>query len=276
MAKIINFAPTGTQTNNKNSYAPLSPNKIVEEVHFVFEKGLITMVHIHARDEEYNNSYKAKDYAPIIEGIRKHCPGLCICASLSGRYFPEFERRSEVIELQPDMGSLTMSSLNFPTGPSINSTDMILRLIEKMETYGVIPEIECFDYGMLNYSKYLLNKNIIKPPYYINMIFGNMYNSQIDDANIVKKPIENGIVCYGGIGKMQLKANILGIMYADGARVGLEDNLYIREKEKATNLQLLERTKTIIEMMDESIMSPSDFTLSLGYKNKKLGYTGKE
>lgn len=275
MAKVINFAPTGTQTTRLNSNAPLSHNEIVEEVHSVFEKGLITMVHIHARDEEYNNSYKAKHYAPIIEGIRKHCPNLCICASLSGRYFPEFERRSEVIELQPDMGSLTMSSLNFPSGESVNSPDMIIKLIEKMEAYGVIPEIECFDYGMLNYSKYLLNKNIIKPPYYINMIFGNMYNAQIDDANIVRKPIENAIVCYGGIGKAQLKANALGIIYADGVRVGLEDNLYIKDKERATNLQLLQRTQSLIETMGETIMSPSDL-LSLGYKNKKLGNTRKE
>jgi 3-keto-5-aminohexanoate cleavage enzyme len=275
MAKIINFAPTGTQTTRQNSNAPLSQNEIVEEVHSVFEEGLITMVHIHARDEELKNTYKVEFYAPIIEGIRKHCPHLCICVSLSGRYFSEVDKRSEVLSLKPDMGSLTMSSLNFPSGASVNSGETIIELVENMDKWGVIPEVECFDYGMVNYTKYLMNKGILKPPYYVNMIFGNLFSSQIDDPNIVKKPFDNAVVCYGGIGKVQLKANLLGLVYADGVRMGLEDNLYIKDKEKATNLQLLKRLKTIMDEMGENVMSTLDF-LSLGYGNRKLVGIGKK
>ena len=132
MSKIINFAPTGTQTNKDNSFAPLTPNEIIEEVHEAYELG-ITLTHIHARDPiTLDNTYKKNVYREIIEGIRKHCPDLCICVSLTGRLFPEFEKRSEVLELLPDMGSLTMSSLNFPRGASVNEPDMILKLIEKM------------------------------------------------------------------------------------------------------------------------------------------------
>lgn len=275
MKKIINFTPTGTQPTRENSEAPLSPNEIIEEVHEAYDIG-ISMVHIHARDEQLQNTWRPEIYEKIITGIRKHCPNLVICASLTGRNFPEFERRSAVIELMPDMGSLTMSSLNFPKGASINEPDMILRLIEKMEMYGVIPEIECFDSGMLNYVNYLINRRILKGPHYINVILGNMYNGQCDLSTVTsildKKP-QDSVMCLGGIGKFQLKANMLGLMYADGVRVGLEDNLYYIDKGLATNVKLLKRIHRMMDELSVGLVSNNQFYLQ--YANK-TNNTGKE
>lgn len=267
MNKIINFTPTGTQTTRENSYAPLTPNEIIEEVHEAYELG-ITLTHIHARDPiTLENTYKKEVYRDIIEGIRKHCPDLSICVSLTGRLHPEFEKRSEVLELYPDMGSLTMSSLNFPKGASVNEPKMILKLIEKMEHYGVIPEIECFDSGMLNYTNYLIEKNILKFPHYINVILGNIYNSQSDISSVASvlynKP-KNSIICFGGIGKDQLKANVLGLLYGDGIRIGLEDNLYFKEKEKTKNITLLNRINKIMNEMNLTSMKPSEFKKLIG------------
>jgi len=271
MKKIINFTPTGTQTNRENSKAPLLPNEIIEEVHQAYEMG-ITMVHIHARDpKDFSNTYKKDVYQPIIEGIRNHCPNLTICVSLTGRLHPEFEKRSEVLELKPDMGSLTMSSINFPKSASVNEPEMILKLIEKMDQYGVIPEIECFDSGMVNYTNYLIKKGILKGPHYMNIIFGNIYNAQIDTAtlsSITNNLPPNTKVCFGGIGKDQLNSNILGLIYADGVRIGLEDNLYIRNKELTTNLELLSRMHKIMLQMELSVLTPLEFK-QLGYGNKK-------
>lgn len=272
--KIINFTPTGTQTTRENSYAPLLPNEIIEEVHNAYELG-ITMTHLHARDPKtFINSYKKDFYLPIIEGIRKHCPDLVICVSLTGRLYPEFEKRSEVLSLYPDMGSLTMSSLNFPGGASNNDPSMILQLIEAMKIHGVNPEIECFDSGMLNYVKYLCNKGILPDSIYINMIFGNMFNAQSDvhtlSSIIANKP-DNSLMCFGGIGKDQLKSNVLGLLYADGIRIGLEDNIYYSDKNKATNKELLIRSHKIIESLGLEIMPPSEFK-SLGFGNKKMKY----
>jgi uncharacterized protein (DUF849 family) len=274
--KIINFTPTGTQPTRANSLAPLLPNEIIEEVHQAFELG-ITLVHIHARELiGLNNTYDKNIYELIINGIRKYCPRLSICVSLSGRIFPEFEKRSEVIELYPDMGSLTMSSLNFPLGASINEPDIILKLIDKMKQFGVIPEIECFDSGMLNYTNYLIKKRILSQPYYINMIFGNIYNVQSDITSIAaisnNIPKENTVVCFGGIGKDQLRSNIMGLLYADGVRIGLEDNLYFRNKELATNIELLTRTHDIIKLLNYEILSPVEFQ-NLGFKNQIKCYT---
>ena len=271
MKKIINFTPTGTQTNRDNSKAPLLANEIIDEVHEAYELG-ITMVHIHARDpKDLSNTYKKDVYRPIIEGIRKHCPDLPICVSLTGRLHPEFKKRSEVLELYPDMGSLTMSSINFPKSASVNEPEMILRLIEKMDQYGVIPEIECFDSGMINYTNYLIKKGILKGPHYMNVIFGNIYNAQIDPAtlsSITNNLPLNAKVCFGGIGKDQLNSNVLGLIYGDGVRVGLEDNLYIRNKELTTNLELLSRVHRIMNEMELNILTSKEFK-ELGYVNKK-------
>jgi uncharacterized protein (DUF849 family) len=271
MNKIINFTPTGTQTTRDNSFAPLLPSEIIDEVHEAYEYG-ITMVHIHARDPEtLNNSSDKNHYRPIIEGIRKHCPDLSICVSLTGRFEPNIDRRTEVLELLPDMGSLTMSSLNFPTGESINSPDTILKLIEKMKVYGVTPEIECFDSGMLNYTNYLIKKGVLTGPHYINVILGNMYNAQSDVASlnsIIQNKPNNSLLCLGGIGKEQLSSNLLGLLYADGIRIGLEDNLYYTDKVKTTNVKLLQRIRKIMDEMGLGVISPLNFK-NLGYGNKK-------
>jgi uncharacterized protein (DUF849 family) len=270
MYRIINFTPTGTQTTRDNSFAPLLPNEIIEEVHSANELG-ISIVHLHARDEKtLNNTYKKETYQKIIEGIKKHCPDLLICVSLTGRNFPELEKRTEVLQLYPDMGSLTMSSLNFPTGASINQPETIISLIKEMDKYGVQPEIECFDSGMLNYTNYIISKNILKPPYHINVILGNIYNGQCDFGTLstIKSNLPtNSYTCLGGIGSQQLKSITYGLLDFDGVRIGLEDNLYFKDKEKTTNIELLKRLHRIMGELDVTHYT-SDELRQRGYGNR--------
>ena len=270
MKKIINFTPTGTQTTRENSYAPLEENEIIDSVIEANEIG-ITLVHLHARDENLQNTYKVKHFSTIVDGIRKYCPELVICVSLSGRDFPEIEKRTEVLQLMPDMASLTLSSLNFQTGASINQPDIILQLIEHMNNWGVIPELECFDTGMVNMVNNLISKNILIPPYYFNIILGNLYNSQSDIlsvANIKHQIPKNSITTIGGIASQQLKSNIYGLVEFDGIRVGLEDNLMFRKGERATNSELLKRVHRIMTELDLDVMSSNEFR-KLGYENRK-------
>ena len=269
--KIINFTPTGTQTTRDNSFAPLLPNEIIEEVHSAYEVG-ISIVHLHARDEETKNTYKKEVYQKIIEGIKKHCPDLLICVSLTGRNFPEVEKRTEVLQLYPDMGSLTMSSLNFPSGTSINQPETIISIIKEMDKYGVQPEIECFDTGMLNYTNYIISKNILKPPYHINVILGNIYNGQCDFGTLssIKSNLPtNSYTCLGGIGSQQLKSTTYGLLDFDGIRIGLEDNLYYKDKEKATNIELLKRAHRIMNELDITHYTSNELR-EKGYGNKLI------
>jgi len=145
----------------------------------------VTMVHIHARDEQSGlPTWKPEVYANIIEGIRRFVPELIICVSTSGRNFKTFEERSACLQLdgalKPDMASLTLSSLNFNKVESVNSPEMILKLVEEMNLHGIKPELEAFDIGMINYAHYLIKKGMLTPPYYFNLLMGNIACAQAD------------------------------------------------------------------------------------------------
>lgn len=269
---IVNFTPTGmVPTKAMNPHVPISVQEIIEEVHQAYELG-ITIAHLHARDEEGEPTYKREVYAKIMAGVRTHCPDLVICLSLSGRNFNEFEKRSQPIELMPDMGSLTLSSLNFTRQASVNSPDMIMQLSEKMNQYGVHPELEVFDLGMIQYGKYLIQKNLIQPPYYFNIIFGNIagMQSQFHSMGAVMMDLpDTSYWAFGGIGDQQLKANTMAIAMGGGVRVGLEDNLYYdaAKSRLATNLDLIRRIKEIASLFERRIMAPATFG-ALGFYNR--------
>ncbi|TFV94697.1 3-keto-5-aminohexanoate cleavage protein [Algoriphagus kandeliae] len=250
---IINFCPTGMVPQKiMTPYVPISPTEIIEQTHQAYEIG-ITIVHLHAREEDGTPSYKKSIYQEVFEGVRKHCPDLIICGSTSGRNFPEFEKRSEVIELQPDMCSLTLSSLNFLRQASINSPDMIIQLAEKMNNYGVVPELECFDLGMINYGKYLIKKGILKGPYYWNLLFGNIAGFQASISHIgqaIHEISSDHQIALAGLGEFQLPVNSIAIAEGLGVRIGLEDNIYWDpgRKKLATNLELLRRVHDLIDI----------------------------
>ena len=259
-------------TKEMSHLVPIGVDEIVEEVHAAYEEG-ITLVHLHARDEKGEPTYKNAVYIKIVDGIRKYCPSLVICISLSGRNFNEFEKRSEPLELYPDMGSLTLSSLNFAKQASINSPDMIQALLEKMNSYGVSPELEVFDLGMINYGKYLEEKKMLNGPLYFNIIFGNIAGMQADlssmAASLQALP-RDANWAFGGLGPQQLIANTVAIAMGGGVRIGLEDNLFFDKAKnvKASNIDLIKRVKALASVHERSIMNPTEFG-NLGFYNKK-------
>ncbi len=281
---IINYAPTGVVPNKESTpYVPISVEEIIEDVQKAYEHG-ITIVHLHARDVETGESSCNKEiYADIIGGIRKFAPDLVICVSLSGRNCPDFEKRSEPLdlirELKPDMGSLTLSSLNFTGQASMNSPQMVQALAKKMMSLGVMPELEAFDLGMVNYMKYLIRKDFIKPPYYINLFFNNIAGVQADFLHVgmmIRDLPQNTYWSLAGIGTSQLQLNSMAIFAGSGVRVGLEDNIYFDNKNKrlATNSELIERVHVLAEISGRKILEPSEFrrifNLKEGYGNYGL------
>lgn len=266
MKTIINFCPTGmVPTKSLNRHVPISPTEIIEQTHEAFEQG-ITIAHLHARDDDEQPTHKKSVYYKIVEGVRKNCPGLIICCSTSGRNIPLFEHRSEVIELYPDMCSLTLSSLNFLRTASINAPDTIMALLDKMLAYGVHPELECFDLGMINYGKYILKKKNIDHPCYWNLIFGNIAGFQPTFSQIgaaVQEVPDGHFISLGGIGTMQLKANGMAIASGLGVRVGLEDNIWFDGERtiKASNMSLLTRIHRLMELHGTSLMTSEELGL---------------
>jgi 3-keto-5-aminohexanoate cleavage enzyme len=271
---IVNFCPTGMiPMKEMTPFVPISSNEIIEQVHQANEIG-ISIAHLHAREENGMPSYRKNIYRDIFEGIRKHCPDLILCGSSSGRNFSEFEKRSEVIELKPDMCSLTLSSLNFLKQASVNTPDMIVRLAEKMKDFGVVPELECFDLGMINYGHYLINKEIIEGPYYWNILFGNIAGFQANFNHIASALSEipnDHFVSLAGIGEAQLPVNSAAIALGYGVRIGIEDNIWWDKKKtiKCTNIELVNRVHNLIEINQNEFFSASELG-KLGFYNRKL------
>lgn len=266
MNVIVNFTPTGMiPTKKMTPHVPVSINEIVDEVHEAFEIG-ISMVHLHARDETTGEpTYKGEVYRNIIEKIRAFSRELVVCVSLSGRRFREFSHRSEPLQLdgecKPDMGSLTLSSLNFNHMESVNSPEMIQSLAVEMKRRGILPELEAFDAGMINYAKYLERKGMLQPPHYFNLIFGNISCAQADMLHaglMVKDLPPNSYWSFGGVGNSQLPMNSLSLIHGWGVRVGLEDNIWFdRERTRlARNADLLRRIHAIADSQDRMIMRP--------------------
>jgi len=256
---LLNFTPTGMiPTKEMTSHVPIKPEEIVEQVLDATELG-VNMVHLHARELDNGRpTYKKEIYAEIINGIRKKNKDLILCVSTSGRDFPEFDKRSECLdldgELKPDFASLTLSSLNFNKQASINAPQMIQALLGKMLEKNIKPELEAFDLGMINYAKYLIRKGLLNPPYYYNMILGNIACAQADMLHLglmVRELPESSIWSVGAIGEYQLKMNIMSILSGGGVRVGLEDNIwYDQERTRlATNRDLVERIMSIARVL---------------------------
>jgi 3-keto-5-aminohexanoate cleavage enzyme len=284
---IIDFTPTGLiPTKSQTPYIPITVSEIIEDIHAAWELG-ITKVHLHARDVQSEKPTFKKDvYAAIIEGVRAFAPYLVICVSLSGRTFSKFEERSEALELdgslKPDMGSLTLSSLNFNKIASVNSPDMIQELASKMQKLGIVPELEAFDAGMINYAKYLIKKGLLDPPYYFNLLLGNVACAQADllHAGIMVRDLpENSIWSFAGIGDQQLTMNSVAIAIGGGVRVGLEDNIWFDSSRTilARNIDLLKRIHVLAEANGRKLMTSTEFRkkMNLESGNGKYGRANK-
>jgi 3-keto-5-aminohexanoate cleavage enzyme len=283
---IVNFTPTGmVPTKNKTPHVPVTYSEIIEDVNKAWEMG-ITIVHLHVRDEISEEAdYKKEAYAKIIQGIRKFAPELIICISTSGRKYSEFEYRADALQLdgclKPDMASLTLGSMNFIAQASVNDPAMVKNLAQEMMKRGIKPELEAFDTGMINYSKYLIKKGFLKPPYYFNLLLGNIATAQASllHAGLMLNEVpEQSIISFGGIGKHQIKMNALAISMGYGVRTGLEDNIwYDDERTKlATNIDLIARVKNIAIAQGREIMTSAELRKRLNLKDGLGEYGVKE
>jgi len=270
---IINAALTGMiPKKNDNPYTPISVEEIIEDAKRCYKAGA-SILHIHARDDQEEPTYKKEVFADIFKGIRKNCPDVIICATTSGRKYNEFEKRSEVLELEgdlkPDMASLTMNSMNFRDKESINSPQMIESLALMMKKNRIVPEIEIFDAGMVSTLKVMIKKGILCPPFYANLLFGSIYSisaTMFDLSYLTKSLPSHFNWAVAGIGRFQLKMNFSSVLMGGHVRVGLEDNLYYDydTRELATNEKLVTRVANFSKQIGRDVATPKEARVMLG------------
>jgi uncharacterized protein (DUF849 family) len=267
---LVNFVPTGmVPTKQQTPHVPIDPSEIIDEVLEAYEAG-ISIVHLHARDQNGAPTYRKEVYAEIIEGIRRHASDLIVCVSLSGRDVSEVDQRADPLDLtddlKPDMGSLTLSSLNFSGQASVNSPKVIQALAWRMSQRGILPELEAFDLGMINYANYLLRKELVSSPSYINIILGNIAGAQcsLSHMAVMLQDLPDDMLwSFGGIGSAQLPAVSVAIAMGGGVRIGLEDNLRLLGR-LTTNRELLATVRALADIHGRAFMTPAAAREKLG------------
>jgi 3-keto-5-aminohexanoate cleavage enzyme len=241
---IVNLACTGViPTRAMSPHVPLSHAEIVDDVARCLELG-VQMVHLHARDAQGVQTGDPEPYGRLIEAIRR-LPGgreAVLCVTTSGRRQPDFAAR----DAKPDMASLTLGSLNFMQSASVNEPETIRALAARMQERGIQPELEVFDAGMANFARVLQRKGLLPQTPYVNVLLGNIAGAQADPLQYaaVAAALPPGcVIAVAGIGASQTTANGLGLLFADGVRLGLEDNLWFDagRRRAASNAALVER-----------------------------------
>ena len=276
---IVNAALTGmVPTKADNPAVPVTPDEIAADSERVVAAGA-AIVHLHARDEHGLPTWRPDVYREIVHRVRECCPDVIVCVSTSGRTFKAFEERAAVLDVNgdetPELASLTLGSLNFPTQASVTEPDMIRRLADRMLERGITPEIELFDLGMADYLGYLVEREILQPPYYVNVLLGSrgtLSASAFNLAAVVRSLPPEAIWSATGIGRYQLDVNTLALAMGGHVRVGLEDNLWLDRQRTvlADNESLVRRVVSIGATLERPPATPDEARATIGLRSRML------
>lgn len=259
-------------TKDDNPYLPTHPDEIIADVLKCCDLG-ISIVHLHARDMFGTPTGDLDSYRYLIESIREQSD-VIICVSTSGRIpGADFTKRIQALELQPDMASLTLGSVDFHLrGQSvINNDETIKQILKKMEQNGVKPEFEIFHSGMISYLNFLLKRGYINSSnnLYCNLILGNLGTAPFDpnlaQFFITQLP-KQSVWSIGGIGQFQELACNYAIAQNGHVRIGLEDNIWLDRGQKilATNEDLIKKVIKVASAQGRKIAPPHQVREILG------------
>ncbi len=275
---IINAAITGmVPTKEDTPHVPITIDEIAADVEAVAEAGA-AIVHLHPRDEKGRPTCDPEIYRRLISAVRTRCPEIIICASCSGRIESDIDARGVALtfegDLKPDLASLTCGSMNFPHQASVNAPQTIVELARRMKDRGIKPEVEVFEPGMVNYARYLIRKNLLDEPIYVNILLGNLGTSPATAASLshMLNLLPEGAVWSGaGIGRYQLTVNALALAMGGHVRVGLEDNPYYDwgKRTPATNRMLVERVVRIAGELGRPSATPQQAREIIGLPTRR-------
>jgi 3-keto-5-aminohexanoate cleavage enzyme len=228
---IVNAALTGMVGRRERvPHLPVTPAQIAADAWLCHRLGA-SILHLHAREPDGSPAWRRDRYREVIARVRECCPDAVICVSTSGRTFGELEQRADVLALdgddRPDMASLTLGSLNFRDTASVNAPATIEALAARMRDAGIRPELEVFDSGMAYLAHTLLDRGLLDPPLYANLILGshNTAPARLGDlAHLAAALPPDTVWAAGGVGPFGLTMNAAAIFAGGHVRTGLEDS----------------------------------------------------
>ena len=303
MAKsvIITCAPTGgIHTPTMSPHLPITPDQIATASIEAAEAGA-SIIHLHARDPETGKpDPRPETFMQFLPRIKQSTDAVINVSTGAGLGMTMDERLAAATGASPEMASLNMGSMNFGIFPLLekfsewqhpwepeflgmtkdfifpNTFATIEYALKNLgEAHGTKFEFECYDLGHLYNLAWFVDKGLVKPPFFVQMVFGILggMGSDLDNMMHLHKTAnrlfgeENYEWSVLAAGKAQMPFATQSAMLGGNLRVGLEDSLYIGKGELATsNAQQVTRIRSIIENLGLSVATPTEARARLGLK----------
>ena len=288
---IITCAVTGSiHTPSMSPHLPVTPDEIAEAAIGAAKAGA-AIVHLHARDPITGEPDQSiETFKPILEKIRAGCDAI-INITTGGAATMTIEQRAEpAVTFKPEIASLNMGSMNFGLYPMLkrfkefkhnwekpylagsderifkNTFADIEHILTTCAENGTRFEVECYDIGHLYTLKHFADREIVKPPFFVQSVFGILggIGSHAEDVAHMKRTADrlfgdDYVWSVLGAGRNQMTVASLSAAMGGNVRVGLEDNLWIGPGELAkTNADQVTKVKGIIEGFGLSVATPDD------------------
>jgi uncharacterized protein (DUF849 family) len=294
MAKsvIITCAVTGAiHTPTMSEYLPISATEVAESAIAAAEAGA-SILHLHARNEDGSPTPSADAFMDFLPRIKQSTDAVVNITTGGGLGMTLEERCEGALKTSPEMTSLNMGSMNFGLFPILDkpyewknkwepqylemTRDFIFRntfkdiewvLKELGENHGVRFEFECYDMGHLYNLAHFVDRGLVKPPFFVQTIFGILGGIGADIENLIHmRRIANKL--FGeenyewsilAAGRHQMNFVTTGAILGGNVRVGLEDSLYIGKGELAkSNAEQVTKIRRIIENLSLEIATPTE------------------
>ncbi len=269
---ILTAAITGAETTRKDQpNLPITPEEQAREAIACYEAGA-RVIHLHVRDDEGNPTQCMDRFTAAIAAIRAAAPEVIIQISTGGAVGEPFEKRLAPLALKPEMGTLNAGTLNFGDDIFINHPDDIVRLSKAFDEYGVVPEVEVYESGMVDYVARLVKRGIIThTPLHVQFVLGVPGGMNGSPKNVIymmehlRELIPTATWAVAGIGRYHIPTSLTAMVNGGHIRVGFEDNIFYHKGVVAeSNAQLVARMARIAQEIGRPLATPAQAREILG------------
>ena len=264
---ILSCAITGGfHGKSANPNLPVFIEEQVQQTVDAYNAGAV-VVHIHTRDPQNPDQMDrtVESYREINARIRERCPDIIINNTYIGmRNYPvdgtASPPMSTSLKARPEVASLDVSAqLQLNSIAAMNLSDLEAHL-KAFDEYGIKPEMECFSLADLKNVQYAIAKGLLKPPYWIQIIYGGFgAQPSLESLQLAEKLVpDESLLSIIGIGAAQTAFLAYGLLMGHHVRVGLEDNVYYSKGVLAeSNAQLVERAVRIARDLGRPLATPA-------------------
>jgi 3-keto-5-aminohexanoate cleavage enzyme len=267
---VIQAAITGSVDPDpqRRPNLPVTPEQIVAEALAAWRAGA-AVIHLHAREADGTPTQDVAAFRVLVDALRDAgCEAIVnlSCGSAGGR--SERDDRLQPLALRPEMASFDAGTINF--GDRIFEGDLpfLRRMAARFREFGVHPEVECFDTGHVGLALQLRDEGLLDDPMVVQFVLGvpgSGVPASVEMVEHLRRMIPADwpwSVC--AIGRAQLPLNAYCILAGGHVRTGLEDNLWYRRGQPATNAALVERVVRLAGELDRPVATPGEARAILG------------